>query len=180
MATFAVTGIRLSEALGLTVASLDGPPGQRRLTVVGKGDRARAVPVWPAHEELLGRYLASRAERFPFHDLDRPTTPLFVGHDGRPMTPRQAQYLVERLYVRAGLRASVPPGALVHALRHTFATAALSSGGADVLEVSQLLGHASLDTTRAYLEATADERRDAVRAHPAKLALDDFARRGGA
>ena len=178
VATFAVTGVRLGEALALTVASLDGPAGGRRLTVVGKGDQARAIPVWPAHEELVARYLRSRAERFPSHDLARPTTALFVGHDGRPLTPRQVQYLVERLYVRAGLRARVPPGALVHALRHTFATAALA-GGADVSEVSQLLGHASLDTTRAYLEATADELRDAVRAHPAKLALDDFARRSG-
>jgi integrase/recombinase XerD len=54
--------------------------------------------------------------------------------------------------------------------RHTFATSALE-GGASVLEMSQLLGHASLDTTRRYLEATANELRDATKAHPAQLAL---------
>ena len=138
--------------------------------MVGKGDQARALPLYPALEAVLETYLASRAARFPDQDLARPTTPLFVHHGGRRLTPRQVQYLIERLYVRAGIRAQVPPGALVHALRHTFATTALD-GGANVLEVQQLLGHASLDTTRRYLEATANELRDAVRAHPSHLAL---------
>jgi site-specific recombinase XerD len=170
VATFAVTGIRLGEAVAMTIASLDGPPGERRLTAVGKGDNARVIPLYPALEAVLQAYLVSRAARFPDHDLTRPTTPLFVHHSGRPFTPRQVQYLIERLYVRAGIRAQVPAGALVHALRHTFATTALE-GGANVVEVQQLLGHASLDTTRRYVEATANELRDAVRAHPSQLAL---------
>jgi integrase/recombinase XerD len=173
VATFAVTGIRLAEGLSLTVGSIDGPPGERRLVVVGKGDRSRTIPVHEGLERVIGRYLASRAELFPTHDLGHPATPLFVSPAGEPMTPRQTQYLVERLYVRAGIRAQVPPGALVHALRHTFATSALE-GGASVLEVQQLLGHSSLDTTRRYLEATANELRDATKAHPAQVALRDF------
>ncbi len=170
VATLAITGIRLGEAVALTIRSLDGPPGERRLSVVGKGDKARVVPIYPALESVLGAYLDSRATRFPGHDLARPSTPLFVHHSGSPLTHRQVQYLIERLYVRAGIRAQVPAGALVHALRHTFATTALE-GGANVVEVQQLLGHSSLDTTRRYLEATANELRDAVRAHPSHLAL---------
>ncbi|HSH22810.1 MAG TPA: tyrosine-type recombinase/integrase [Acidimicrobiales bacterium] len=172
VATFAVTGMRLGEALALTVACVDGPPGERRLSVVGKGDKARTLPIYSALESVLEAYLASRAARFPAHDLTRPTTVLFVHHAGNALTPRQVQYLIERLYRRAGIRAQVPPGALVHALRHTFATTALE-GGANVVEVQQLLGHASLDTTKRYLEATANELRDAVRAHPSHLALQD-------
>jgi integrase/recombinase XerD len=98
---------------------------------------------------------------------------LFVHHQGDRLTSRQVQYLIERLYVRAGIRAHVPPGALVHALRHTFTTAALE-GGANVVEVQQPLGHESLDTTRRYLDATANELRDAVRAHPSHLALQRY------
>ncbi len=125
VATLAITGVRLGEAVALTVGSLDGPPGERRLSVVGKGDKARVVPIYPALESVLGAYLDSRTGRFPGHDLARPATPLFVHHSGNPLTSRQVQYLIERLYVRAGIRAQVPAGALVHALRHTFATTAL-------------------------------------------------------
>src|SRR5216683_2943606 len=71
-ATFAVTGLRLSEALSLTIGSFDGPAGERRISVVGKGDKARAVPIYPELEELIGPYLVSRAERFPNHDLAAP------------------------------------------------------------------------------------------------------------
>jgi integrase/recombinase XerC len=118
---------------------------------VGKGDKARAVPIYPELEDVIAGYLVTRTERHPDHDLTRPATPLFVHVCGAPLTPRQAQYLIERLYVRAGIRTRVPPGALVHALRHTFATNALA-GGANVLEV-QLLGHASLATTKRYLDS---------------------------
>ena len=177
-ATFAVTGLRLAEALSLSLASFDGPDGERRISVVGKGDKARAIPIWPELETTIAAYLASRAERFPDHDLTHPATPLFVSAAGTPMNARQAQYLIERLYVRAGIRTRVPAGALVHALRHTFATTALA-GGANVLEVQQLLGHASLDTTKRYLEATANELRDAVRAHPARLALQELSHLDG-
>ncbi|MGH2705234.1 MAG: tyrosine-type recombinase/integrase [Actinomycetota bacterium] len=169
-ATFAVTGLRLAEALGLSIGSFDGPAGERRITVVGKGDKARAIPIYPQLEQLIDRYLRSRAERFPDHRLDHPATPLFVDSRGRPLSRRQVQYRIERLYVRAGIRAHVPAGALVHALRHTFATSALQ-GGANVLEVQQLLGHESLDTTKRYLEATANELRDAIKAHPAQVTL---------
>jgi hypothetical protein len=84
-------------------------------------------------------------------------------------------YLIERLYVRAGLRARVPPGALVHALRHTFATSALEAG-ADVVELQTLLGHSSLDTTRRYLDASAEGLRDVVRGHPGQIALREHLR----
>lgn len=177
VAVLAVTGLRLGEVVSLRIGSLDGLPGSRRLTVVGKGDKARSVPIYPAMDVLLDHYLATRVERFPKQraSLERPMTPLFVDLDGEPVTPRKIQYLIERLYRRAGVRAQVPPGALVHALRHTFATAALE-GGASVVEVSQLLGHESLDTTKRYLEATAAELREAVVAHPAQVAMESFVR----
>ena len=58
----------------------------------------------------------------------------------------------------------------LHALRQSFATTTLGDG-ANVVEVQQLLGHFSLDTTLRYLEATINELRDAVQAHPRQLAL---------
>ncbi len=170
VATFCVTGIREAEAVALGMGSLEGAPGARRLQVVGKGSKARAIPIEAALEEVLEAYLATRQARFERHDLDHPATPLFVDVRGRRLSVDQVKYLIERLYVRAGLRARVPPGALVHALRHTFATSALEAG-ADVVELQTLLGHASLDTTRRYLDATAEGLRDVVRGHPGQIAL---------
>jgi site-specific recombinase XerD len=174
VATFLVTGIRLGEALALTTQSVDGPPGARRLRVVGKGGAARSIPVDDSLEALVVAYLESRRKRFPRRDPHARGAPLFVGYDGEAMSRSAVQYLVAKLYRRAGLGAQKPTGALVHALRHTFATQALETG-ADVVEVQELLGHASLNTTRRYLEVTAAQLRDVVRAHPAQVALRHFA-----
>ncbi|MFN0089098.1 MAG: tyrosine-type recombinase/integrase [Acidimicrobiales bacterium] len=174
VAAFLVTGIRLSEAIDLTMGSLGGPPGARRIAVTGKGDKTRTIPIEGAFEDLLRVYLEERAARFPRHRLDLPRTPLFVRADsGEGLNRQQVQYLVEKLYRRAGIRGRVPEGALVHALRHTFATSALDHG-VDVVELQELLGHASLDTTRRYLDATAAQLRHAVASHPAQAALRRF------
>ena len=140
---------------------------------MGKGGAARSVPVDEPLEELLGIYLASRKERFPRRNPAARGAPLFVGHDGKAMTRSAVQYTIAKLYRRAGLGAQKPSGALVHALRHTFATQALETG-ADVVEVQELLGHSSLDTTRRYLGTTASQLREVVHAHPAQIALREF------
>ncbi|MDY7101994.1 MAG: tyrosine-type recombinase/integrase [Actinomycetota bacterium] len=177
VATFIVTGVRLSEAISLAIGAFEGPDGARRLVVTGKGDKTRTIPIEAPYEAVVERYLRTRAERFPRHELDHPATPLFVRADtGTPPSRQQVQHWIDKLYRRAGVRAQVPPGALVHALRHTFATSALDHG-VDVVELQELLGHASLETTRRYLEATGARLREAVAAHPAQATLRDFAGR---
>jgi len=116
-------------------------------------------------------YQAERKDRFPKRRLDRRTTPLFVHpHTGKQITTRQVQYLLDRIYREAGVRAQVPDGALVHALRHTFAMDLLDHG-ASIVEVQTLLGHESVATTRHYLTARPHELRDAVAATSAVAAL---------
>jgi integrase/recombinase XerD len=170
VATFCVTGIREAEAAALNVGSIGGESGARHLEVLGKGGKVRPIPLDPVLEQVLDAYQKERGERFPKHDLNHPATALFVDGRGRRMNVDQIYYLVERLYVRAGVRAQVPPGALVHALRHTFATSALEAG-ADVVELQELLGHASLETTRRYLSATAQGLRHVIQSHPGQAAL---------
>jgi integrase/recombinase XerC len=88
------------------------------------------------------------------------------------MTEDRVRYLVEKLYIKAGIRAHIPKGAHIHALRHTFATQALESGGLqNLIELKDILGHASLETTQRYLSATAGGLRRVVDGHPAQDAL---------
>lgn len=171
--TLAVTGLRRGELLDLTIGDLEGPEGARIIAVRhGKGDKYRAVPVDPRLEALITAYLADRWVRFPSRGRSSeapwqvpPRTPLWVGDGGEAMSTGQLARLVERAYRAAGINSHRPPGALVHALRHTFATA-LIENGATAIEVMGLLGHASLQTTQRYLATRPDQLRDAVRSNP--------------
>lgn len=162
-------GLRSSELLDMTVGSLDGRPGERFLKVHGKGEKERTIPVEPELDEVVAGYLASRRSRFAGRAFAR-TDPMFVGHDGAPLGRGALQYLVGRAYREAGVAARVPQGALVHALRHTFATR-LAEDGASAVEIMRLLGHASLTTSQNYIDATAREQRNAIRANRTHQAL---------
>lgn len=168
IATLITCGLRLSELLDLTLGSFDGPPGERVLGVRGKGRKERTVPVEPEVEAIIATYLESRRHRFGGRLGG--TAPLFVGNDGEALRRGGLQYLVEQLYREAGIRTRVPRGALVHALRHTFATT-LARNGATGTELQLLLGHESLATTQRYVDATAREVRQAARANDAYRAL---------
>ncbi|NNF10712.1 MAG: tyrosine-type recombinase/integrase [Acidimicrobiia bacterium] len=171
VSTLMSTGVRLAELVDLHCQSLTGQPGEYQLDIVGKGAKYRAIPALDGLVERLTVYQKERGERFPRHQLDRRTTPLFVHpHTGQAVTARQVQYLLERLYREAGVRAQVPDGALVHALRHTFAMDLLDNG-ASIVEVQTLLGHESIATTRRYLTARPHQLRDAVAATSSATAL---------
>lgn len=138
------SGLRISEALGLKVK--DAPtPARDVLRVVGKGGKERAVPVLPITVEAIGRYLS--LVPYPLTADDD----LFRGAKGGPLSPRIIQLAMENL--RSAL--SLPANATPHALRHSFATHLLSAG-ADLRQIQELLGHASLSTTQIYTEVDRD------------------------
>lgn len=171
VATLMTTGVRLAELVDLDTSSVVGTDGVFQLDVVGKGSKYRAVPLLPQVRDLIETYLGERRERFPDHDLVNRGVPLFIQTtSGDRMSRRQIQYLLEALYREAGIRGQVPSGALVHALRHTFAMDLLDNG-ASIVEVQTLLGHESLATTRRYLTARPHELRDAVSATAAGRAI---------
>jgi integrase/recombinase XerC len=137
-------GLRISEALGMALK--DAPtPGRDVLRITGKGGKERLVPILPAIQAAVARYLAL----CPF-PLER-GEPIFRGAKGGPLSPRIIQLLMERLRGALGL----PETATPHALRHSFATHLLSSG-ADLRQIQELLGHASLSTTQVYTEVDRD------------------------
>ena len=174
LAVLLCAGLRSSELLGLTLSSIDGRPGERYLRVHGKGGKDRAIPVEPELDEVITLYLDSRTARQAGRAPAR-NDPLFAGRDGGPLGRGALQYLVGRAYREAAVGAQVPQGALVHALRHTFATR-LAEDGASAAEIMRLLGHASLTTSQNYIDATAREQRGAIRANRTHQALRDLAR----
>jgi integrase/recombinase XerC len=134
------SGLRISEALGLRMK--DAPTRDRDvLRITGKGGKERAVPVLPVAIEAIARYL----ELLPWPS--EPVGPLFIGAKGGPLSPRLIQLAMQRM--REEL--SLPDTATPHALRHSFATHLLATG-ADLRQIQELLGHASLSTTQVYTE----------------------------
>lgn len=128
------------------------------------------MPLEPEVEAVISTYIESRLRRFP--GRIGVGDALFVSNSGEPMQRGALQYMMEQLYREAGIRSRVPAGALVHALRHTFATS-LARNGASGTELQRLLGHESLATTQRYVDATAREVRQAARANDAYRALRD-------
>jgi integrase/recombinase XerC len=134
------SGLRISEALSLRCK--DAPVGGREmLHITGKGGKQRLVPVLVVTQEAIARYIAL----CPYPRA--PDGPLFLGAKGGPLSARIIQLLMERL--RGAL--ALPHTATPHALRHSFATHLLSAG-ADLRQIQELLGHASLSTTQVYTE----------------------------
>jgi len=129
-------GLRISE--GLSLKRGDVPLG-RTLSILGKGRKERSVPILPAVSDAIAAYAA----KIPF--MGAKDAPLFLSRRGKPMSPREAQALMQKLRGRLGLSEKATP----HALRHSFATHLLANGG-DLRSVQELLGHASLSTTQTY------------------------------
>lgn len=157
LATLLVTGIRSNELLSLQCGSLSGRAGEQRLQVIGKGDKPRSVPVEDSLVVLIDTYVTTRKTRFPSWRRG-PRSPLFVDLHGEPLRRGGLRYLVDTAMRQAGVGDQRHPGALVHAMRHTFATR-LAEDGASAAEIMKLLGHASLNTSQLYIDATAVERR---------------------
>jgi len=147
------SGLRVAEALGLTGAAL--PMGET-LVVTGKRNKTRIVPLLAPVKEAIESYLslcpyaASRDET------------LFRGARGGPLRGEIVRRAVAKARRALGLSERTTP----HALRHSFATHLLGRG-ADLRQLQELLGHASLSSTQIYTAVDAAHLMDVYRhAHP--------------
>jgi site-specific recombinase XerD len=156
------TGLRMSEMLSLRVDAVDGGAYERRITVVGKGDKTRTISIDESLVAVLDVYLASRRRRF---GAAKPSDPLWVNHHGEGLGRGALQYMIHRAYREAGITGRVPTGALVHALRHTCATR-MAETGATATEIARVLGHSSIATSQVYIDTTGRELREATLANP--------------
>ena len=156
MALLYGSGLRISEALGLKVKDIPAPGQGDTITVLGKGNKTRMVPVLMPVLRLIADYMAL----CPY--ARAPDAPAFVGAKGGPLSPRIIQLVMERLRGALDLAETATP----HALRHSFATHLLARGG-DLRAIQELLGHASLSTTQIYTAVDTDRLMEVYRStHP--------------
>jgi len=130
------SGLRVSELVGLNVGQLD--QDLEIVKVMGKGRKERIVPVGKRAMEALTAYLKDRGD-------PQAEEPLFVNFRGGRLTSRSVGRLVKKYTKHSGVFRKISP----HSLRHTFATHLLDAG-ADIREIQEMLGHASLSTTQRY------------------------------
>lgn len=156
---FYSSGLRLSELATLKLAQLD--LANSEITVIGKGNKTRIVPIGKAAVSALQSWLAKRAPAGSY---------VFPGRqDERHLSQRAIELRLERRALQVGLDAKVHP----HVLRHAFASHLLQSSG-DLRAVQELLGHASISSTQIYtqldfqhLAATYDQTHPRAKKKPA-------------
>jgi integrase/recombinase XerC len=160
---FYSSGLRLAELVGLDLGDVDA--ADRTVRVLGKGSKARVVPVGKQALAALKDWLAVRAELARAGE-----TALFVGSRGARVNPRTVQRRVNEWAKRQG----TPTGVHPHMLRHSFATHVLESSR-NLRAVQEMLGHASLSTTQIYthldfqhLATVYDQAHPRARRRPAK------------
>lgn len=132
-------GLRVSEAVNLTLNRVNLEEGMVR--VLGKGNKERLVPVPKGSVPVLKRYLEIVRPFF----IKKPMAQFFVNSCGRPVTVRYVELLVREKCEEAGIDKHLTP----HKLRHSYATHLLQ-GGADLRSIQELLGHADIGTTEIY------------------------------
>ncbi len=154
---FYACGLRLAELVG--VDRDDFTDDYTSLRVRGKGDKERLVPVLGFVREKILRYLEIIERQNICNSTEKA---LFLTLKGERISRSVVYRVVKAELQRGGVQGKKSP----HVLRHTFATHLLN-GGADMREIQELLGHASLQATQVYTHnSIATLRRIYAKAHP--------------
>ena len=130
------SGLRLAELVAIDIRDLDLANGF--VTVTGKGNKTRVVPIGETARNAIQAWLDRRREASG-------RDPLFTSRGGRRMSARNIQLRLKKIAVRTTGTDGVHP----HLLRHSFASHLLESSG-DLRAVQELLGHADISTTQVY------------------------------
>lgn len=150
-------GLRVSEAAGLRIRDVYFDDGF--ISVVGKGDKQRLVPLGDAAADALKSYLSMRPDPF-----DPSCETVFLNRFGKPLSRISIFKLIKAQAVAAGVNKEISP----HTFRHSFATH-LIENGADLRVVQEMLGHESILTTEIYTHISSKVwQRNILNNHPEK------------
>lgn len=138
-----LTGMRVTEIANVFIGDI----GESSIHVVGKGRRARNIPIGKRGRAALDEFLKIKEEAF-----NQPTQPnqfLFLNRNGRQMSRHGIAARFRFWISRVGIKRQVN----FHGLRHGYATHLLNSGF-NIAEVSRFLGHSNVSVTSVYLHLT--------------------------
>lgn len=134
-------GLRVSELIGLKISDIYKEDGFIRVT--GKGNKERLVPIGEGSLKVLSFYLDGTRKQITVKP--EYTDTVFLNRRGGGLTRQMVFLIVKELAERNGIQKNISP----HTFRHSFATHLLE-GGANLIAVQLMLGHASVSTTEIY------------------------------
>ena len=132
-------GLRVSELVNLRLTDIHW--GEGFVTVTGKGNKQRLVPISGKAMKEINIYKAERSKLKVIYDQNI----IFLNRRGRRLSRAMIFTIIKDLSAKAGIRKKISP----HTFRHSFATH-LIEGGADLRAVQEMLGHESILTTEIY------------------------------
>lgn len=134
-------GLRVSELISLKISDLHF--NETYISIVGKGDKQRLVPIGGTAIKLIENYI--KYHRTHIQIKKGSEDMVFLSKRGTPITRQMVFYVIKDLADKAGIKKTLSP----HTFRHSFATH-LVEGGADLRAVQEMLGHESITTTEIY------------------------------
>lgn len=150
------TGVRVSELVNIKVKDIDF--NNRRILILGKGNKERMVLYGSVCENKLNEYLSNSRVKLIKGDNEY----LFLNKNGTKLSDRGVRLIINNIVKESSLKLDISP----HTLRHTFATHLLNNG-ADLKTVQELLGHENISTTGIYTHVSNERLRQVyLHSHP--------------
>lgn len=157
---FYSTGMRLSELVLLNMNDIDFQ--KKQVTVTGKGNKQRVIPLGNQAVEACRKHLEKRSELYSSRTDDDARSALFLAPGGQRIYARKVQDIVKKFLMKTSEVSQKSP----HVLRHSFATHMLDSG-ADIRIIKEFLGHANLSATQIYTHTSVERLKKVYnQAHP--------------
>ena len=143
------TGLRRAELLGLSVTSIHAD--EALISVIGKGQKYRAIPITPVLDKILRKYMKARKERLL--DLQVETNALIIGKWGKPLTVGGLREVFRELKAGTGITGNRVSS---HSMRHSFARNWVRNNGS-IFGLQKILSHENLSTTERYVSLNEED-----------------------